>query len=256
MTCSEFLERIWDYLAGDIPFNAAKEMKVHADSCPGCACELDAVSGLQNRLRAAPAPKAEIDNVRERVLNRVYAEKPRVAPVIRSRKWLRYVAPAVGAMAAALFIAVAMWPEPTSALSLDDLVNEHANCVVNGQYKRYPYANNDEFVKMAITQTGRPGNPVPARQCKFLRGGFCDLKGVRTAHAVLSSDGGLISRFSLSESCRAFLENGGLESIRHGLWRARVGQATVMLVEQSAGTCDVFLGDASFEIMVRIVDNG
>jgi hypothetical protein len=174
---------------------------------------------------------------------------------IRGRRWFRYVAPAVG-VAAAFIIAVAMWPAPTSALSLDDLVNEHANCVVNGQYKNYPYATNDEFAKRAVSETGRANNPVPASQCKFLRGGFCDLKGVRTAHAVLSAEGGLISRFSLRESCKAFLENGGLEKIRGGLWRARIGEATVVMVERREGTCDVFLGDASYEILVRIVDNG
>lgn len=253
MICAEFLEHIWDYLAGDLASGAAGEMKTHASSCPNCVRELEAVRDVRTALLAPPV--AQIGNARDRILGRVYAEKPKVIP-IRSRRWLRYVAPAVGAVAAAFVIAVTMWPEPTSALSLDDLVNEHVHCVVNEQYKNYPYATNDEFSKRAVSETGRANNPVSPSQCKFLRGGFCDLKGVRTAHAVLSSEGGLISRFSLSESCKAFLENGGLETIREGLWRARVGEATVVLVEHKEGTCDVFLGDASFEILVKIVDNG
>jgi hypothetical protein len=255
MTCAEFLGHIWDYLAGDISFAMAKEMKAHACSCSGCACELEAVGDVRNALFTPPAPKMEINKARERILARVYAEKAKVVP-IRNRRWLRYAASAIGAVAAVFVIAVGMWPEPTSALSLDDLVHEHANCVVNGQYKNYPYATNDEFAKVAVSQTGRANHPVPASQCKFLRGGFCDLKGVRTAHAVLSSEGGLISRFSLRESCKAFLENGGLEKIRGGLWRARIGEATLVLVEQREGNCDVYLGDASFEILVKIVDNG
>jgi hypothetical protein len=254
MICAEFLEHIWDYSAGDISFAVGREMKAHADTCSSCACELDAVSGVRISLLAPPAPKMEINKARERILSSVYAEKSRVIP-IRSRRWFRYVAPAVGA-AAAFIIAVTMWPEPTSALSLDDLVNEHAHCVVNGQYMNYPYATNDEFAKRAVSETGRANNPAPASQCKFLRGGFFDLKGVRTAHAILSSEGGLISRFSLRESCKAFLENGGLEKIHGGLWRARIGEATLVLVERREGTCDVFLGDASYEILVKIVDNG
>lgn len=254
MTCAEFLEHIWDYSAGDISFAMTGAMKAHADTCPDCACELDAVRGVRDCLLAPPAPKTQINKARERILSRVYEENPKVVP-IRRRRWLRYVAPAVG-VAAAFIIAVTMWPAPTSALSLDDLVNEHAACVVNGQYKNYPYATNDEFAQRAVSETGRASNPVPVNQCKFLRGGFCDLKGVRTAHAVLSAEGGLISRFSLRESCKAFLENGGLEKIRGGLWRARIGEATLVLVERREGTCDVFLGDASYEILVRIVDNG
>lgn len=253
MICAEFSGQVWDYLAGDIPSGAAVEMKAHADSCPSCLQELGAVRGVREVLLAPPGLANE--KTRERIFAGVYAQKAKVVP-IRRRRWRRFVAPAIGAVAAAFVIAVTMWPEPTSALSLDDLVNEHAHCVVNGQYMNYPYATNDEFVKRAASETGRANRPLPASQCKFLRGGFCDLKGVRTAHAVLSSDGGLISRFSLNESCRAFLENGGLEKIRGGLWRARIGEATLVLVEQKGGNCDVYLGDASYEILVRIVDNG
>ncbi|MBF0634215.1 MAG: zf-HC2 domain-containing protein [Nitrospinae bacterium] len=253
MVCAEFSEQVWDYLAGVLPPGAAQEMKAHADTCPQCVRELDAAHGVRNVLLAPPAQ--DIEKARERVFARVYAQKAEVVP-IRRKNWLRFVAPAIGAAAAAFVIAVAMWPEPTSALSLDDLVNEHAHCVVNEQYKNYPYATNDEFSRRAVSEMGRANRPMPASQCKFLRGGFCDLKGVRTAHAVLSSDGGLVSRFSLRENCRTFLENGGLEAIREGLWRARVGEATVVLVEQREGNCDVFLGDASFEILVKIVDNG
>jgi len=252
MICAEFSEQVWDYLVGDLSSGVAEEMKAHACSCSMCACELDAVSGVRNSLLAPPG--LEVEKIRERVFAGVYAQKARVVP-IRGRRWLRFVVPAMAA-AAAFVIAVTMWPEPTSALSLDDLVNEHAHCVLNGQYMNYPYATNDEFAKKAVSETGRANHPVPASQCKFLRGGFCDLKGVRTAHAVLSSDGGLVSRFSLRESCRAFLENGGLEKIRGGLWRARIGEATLVLVEQKGGNCDVYLGDASYEILVRIVDNG
>lgn len=253
MVCAEFSEQVWDYLAGALPSGAAGEMKAHADTCPNCLKELGAVRGVRDVLLAPPAQ--EIEKTRARIFAGVYAQKAKVVP-IRGRRWLRFVAPAIGAVAAAFVIAVTMWPEPTSALSLDDLVNEHEHCVVNGQYMNYPYATNDEFSKKAIRAMGGANRPMSASQCKFLRGGFCDLKGVRTAHAVLSSDGGLISRFSLNESCRAFLENGGLEEIQKGLWRAKVGEATVVLVEQREGTCDVFLGDASYEILVKIVDNG
>lgn len=253
MVCSEFSEQVWDYLAGVLPPSAAGDVKGHADTCPRCDRELYAVRGVRSFLIAPPALDAS--GARGRVLARVYAEKANVIPV-RRRRWLKFVAPAIGAVAAAFVIAVTMWPEPTSALSLDDLVNEHTHCVVNEQYKNYPYATNDEFSRGAVSQMGGADRPVPASQCKFLRGGFCDLKGVRTAHAILSSDGGLISRFSLRENCRAFMENGGLEAIRDGLWRAKVRGATVVLVEHREGNCDVFLGDASFEILVKIVDNG
>lgn len=254
MVCAEFSEQVWDYLAGVLPPSVAGEMKTHADTCPRCVRELDAAHGVRNVLLAPPA--VDIEKTRERVFARVYAQNKAKVVSIRRRRWLRFVAPAIGAAAAAFVIAFTMWPEPTSALSLDDLVNEHAQCVVNEQYKNYPYATNDEFSRRAISEMGRANHPVPARQCKFLRGGFCDLKGVRAAHAVLSSDGGLISRFSLRENCRTFLENGGLEAIREGLWRARIHGATLVLVEYKEGTCDVFLGDASFEILVKIVDNG
>ena len=253
MICAECSEQVWDYLRGDLPSGVEGEMKAHADSCPKCVMELDAARGVRETLLNPPA--AEIEKARERILRRVYTSKAKVVPM-RSRRWLRFVAPAMGAVAAALVVAVAMWPSPTSAISLDDLVNEHALCVRNGQYMNYPYATHAEFAQRAVRETGLSNHPMPASQCKFLRGGFCDLKGVRTAHAVLSSDGGLISRFSLRESCKTFLENGGLQRIRVGLWRARIGDATVVLVEQKEETCDVFLGDASFEILVKIVDNG
>lgn len=253
MICAKFSEQVWDYLAGDLPSGVEVEMKAHADSCPKCVMELEAVRGVRETLLAPPA--VEMEKTRERIVAEVYARRAKVVPM-RSRRWLRFVAPAMGAVAASLVLALAMWPSPTSAISLDDLLNEHEHSVRNGQYMNYPYATPAEFAQRAVRETGLANHPMPASQCKFLRGGFCDLKGVRTAHAVLSSDGGLISRFTIRESCRAFLENGGLQRMRVGLWRARIGDATVVLVEQKHETCDVFLGDASFEILVKIVDNG
>ena len=252
MICSEFSEEVWDYLAGDMPLDVVGEMKAHADSCPKCLRELDAARGVRETLLHPPAPG--IEKARERIFGVVYATPANVVP-IKGRRWLRFAASAIAA-AAVLVLAVTMWPDPTSALNLDDLVNEHEHCVLNEKYMNYPYATRDEFAQKAVRETALANHPAPASQCKFLRGGFCDLKGVRTAHAVLSSEGRIVSRFSLRESCRTFLENGGLEKIRGGLWRARIGEATLVLVERREGACDVFLGDASVEILVRIVDNG
>ncbi len=260
MKCEDINENLWEYLAGETPEDISRSVKSHVASCPACSANLESIKELRLALKREPA-ELDINNSRKRILGKVYSNGDNSVPGVHlKRKFMRWVAP-LGVVAAALLIMVAgFWPEPTSALSLDDFLGQHVRCIKEDHHKIYTCNTQMEFAVNALQKLGLKPRPFKAVGQDFVKGDLCIVNGVMAAHELLkhgmfTDDTDLLSHFYVRNVGVEFLDRQGVKKVRDKLWGLELPDYKMAIYDRGAGDYEIYIANIPFKDLLEFVDN-
>ncbi len=99
MKCKQVQERIWDYLARELPADEQEAVSAHLQGCPACRQEVHSAQMMVVSLRNLPRYRAS-DLLKARIRERIRQERVRV-PALPRGSWRRWaLVPVVGVLSA------------------------------------------------------------------------------------------------------------------------------------------------------------
>ena len=204
MTCDQVRERLFEYLDGIGEAGERAAIGAHLDDCPGCAAELRAIEGTEQRMRHELAGERAPDDLWNRVMATIAADEA-VKPRGRRFGW-----PAMAAAAASLavlLIAVVglislpgqQTVQPTALVV--EPVNDFITYRLSGRPLDVESADPSELAQWfsGKTEAGVPRDiPAPAG-FRLVGSRLCYFLNRRLAALMYQSDGGLLSLYVMSD---------------------------------------------------------
>jgi len=269
MDCSKTKEIMWDMADEATPPEIRREAERHISVCDSCRAEYAEVSRIKYAFRKQPATPQEQDKLKAAMFANIFAQTatgsgarqsafniPSRRARNRGRFGIRKFAASIGfAVAASIAIIVMLIPRPTAALNLDDIAGEHIMCVKMGHHKGYTCATQVDLAKKAMNKLGVAVPTIPEQTGKFVSGEICDMHGIRAAHAVIITEGKLISRFSMKKGA-GFASREGVSQVRPGLWRYSTKGLDMVIMERKDGSLDICAGEVHFDKLIQCATDG
>ncbi|MBI5815273.1 MAG: hypothetical protein HZB29_06640 [Nitrospinae bacterium] len=241
MDCGQVKELIWESVDGSV----TEPVTAHLAGCPSCREELSVARQVKQRF-AAPVP-FDANIVKGKVMDKIRNE--RIAGRKKGFAW-PVVWPVMAA--AALLIAVVMIsPAPAPALNFDDLLGEHTKCVKGGHHKGFTCATQMALMEKTMSGMGMELKPVEPMPGKFVAGEVCEIRGIKAAHAVIQTEGKIVSRFSVKDPDGRITRQLGTVQMVPGLWKRRAGDEDIAVIQTGNGYYDVVIGQLPFETLVK-----
>ncbi|MBI2369983.1 MAG: zf-HC2 domain-containing protein [Deltaproteobacteria bacterium] len=180
MECQEVRSLLILYLDREVATREAAVMGQHLGSCAACAREAEVEQRLTRLLWASPVGIGLPDDLWDRITTRLRAPRSGLAgfggPEARITRWLRRHRLAVGAVVAALLLALGLqawglWtrePRPVT-----DAVEDHITVIQGAAQVRIVASSPEEVRRWFAERLGRPVQPPD------LRGSGAVLRGAR-----------------------------------------------------------------------------
>lgn len=248
MNCGEFKELVWEYPEREITPETVKRAKEHLSTCSACRQELETVSDIRGGFVKV---SFDADAVARKILGKVTfaSKKP-----VKNKKFMRFTLP-LSAVATVLFVllVVSMWPQPTSAVSLDDFMGHHLVCLRESHHEGYTCNTEMEFSERAIKELGLKPLSRSHGNEKFVAGEICSVNNMMAAHAIFSEKGQLVSRYLVKGAPQSFVKRSDVVKLENGLFRLSKEGHEMVIYERGDGDFELFISDVPIESLIDFV---
>ncbi|MBI3600171.1 MAG: zf-HC2 domain-containing protein [Nitrospinae bacterium] len=237
--CKEFIDKLSEYIDNELPHAESAIVKGHIESCKSCQDEFNVLQTVKHALKSLPQKTAS-DEVRERILGRVYPS-PRRALRLRSGQawergeWRRSVLPwsRTGvspvsmayrglALAASILLFIFVTISDTTSSPVKAYVLEHQRCISEGH--RDYLCKTEHELNQKIENTMGVKAFIPSyfpEGFKFIKGDVCKIKGITAAHMIMGKGEKMLSYFQAKGeiTSEGGMQAGKLENFNYAYWK-------------------------------------
>lgn len=260
MNCEIYRDLLWEFISGEIPDDEKPDIENHLSYCASCSEKLESLKELKKFFNAPS--NLDVDGAKTRILSNIYSNTPsdrgsQIPQGSTRRGFIWWAAPV--ALAASLLVAIsfALWPKPTLALSVDDLLNQHVLCVKDGHLEKYTCLTQVELDKKILNMVGLKPHPFSMKHhnLNFVKGDVCYIRGAFTGHALFEAeDGGMVSHFHVKDENGQLLKREGLLKINDFYRRITINNHELLIMEREPGHYEVYIAEMPFDRLKDFVD--
>ncbi|VAX18107.1 hypothetical protein MNBD_NITROSPINAE02-450 [hydrothermal vent metagenome] len=257
MKCDYYSNELWEFSSGEVEEDRRLEIEAHLASCPACAGELESIKTLKTSLNNPVG--LDVEGAKKRILSKIVSvERGKAVKVVFRRPRPRLFNWFAGSgLAAAIVVAVVIGflPGSTEALSLDDLLMWHMQCLKDGSHKEYACKTQMDLDEKILRKMGVKPRPFDiSHHGDFIAGDVCIINGAMASHALFELDGEkIVSHFHVKDSSGRIKNNKGATKLKDGLYSFSAKGHQILVRELEPGLLDVYIAKTPIENLLRFV---
>ena len=252
MKCEQARELLWDKAMNALTGAALNALDEHVSQCAACAEELRLISDIRFSLRN---PRAEsIDESVSRALSKAKERIERDEKKHRFRaRFLPFnpLAWPLAAVAVLVLVIIGVWPQQTSAVSLDKIASQHLICVKKGHFSNYKCNTEAEFAEKILLKLGFSPTTLSKKHHSFISGGVCEINDTMIAHALFKVDGSIVSHFHVKENDLKLSKNRTVKKIGDKIWRYSGRDYEMVIFKEKEGRYAIYVAQLPFEKLLE-----
>ncbi len=259
MKCDYCSNELWEFSSGEVEGESRLEIEAHLATCPACTEELKSIKTLKISLNNPVG--LDIAGAKKRIMSKIVAQGAGAEKVVKiafRRPKPRLVSWFAGSgLAAALVVAVVigLLPGSTEALSLDDLLMWHMQCLKDGTHKEYACKTQMDLDNKILRKMGVKPRPFDmSHHDKFVAGDVCIINGSMASHALFELDGEkIVSHFHVKDSSGRIKNADGATKLKEGLYLFSIKDHQILVRELAPGLFDVYIAKTPIERLLEFV---